>query len=340
VGRPARALIVLLVGAAAACQGREPALPAARADPAGAMLAAADRRPPWQQIDRSSLAACGACHLEVYAEWERSLHHYAWTNTNVREETQEFTQAGCRPCHSPQPVLGSGLDRRPEFRDFNQDEGVHCLSCHGLEDGVAAARTIADAPCRPRYSAAFLGANLCWPCHEPTHHAFEEYERSDAKAIGLRCADCHMPPRLRPESDHRSERTGVDHGPNGGLNPDWVKRAIAWSCVREGGEVVVTLRNRTGHKFPGEIPSRVFQVKVVVDDGEPTFTTLRKPAKTETRADDRLDVDETRVLRYPVDAAARAVAVKLLFKPFPLLPEEQAFVLGAWSSAAGDVPAR
>src|SRR5262249_58563604 len=26
------------------------------------------------------------------------------------------SQAGCRPCHSPQPVLATGLDRAPEFR--------------------------------------------------------------------------------------------------------------------------------------------------------------------------------------------------------------------------------
>ena len=64
--------------------------------------------------------------------------------------------------------------------------------------------------------------------------------------------------------------------------------------------------------------------------------TLRKPGKTETRADDRLDVDETRVLRFPIAAAddgdARSLRVTLLFKPFPLLPEEQSFVLGEWSS--------
>jgi hypothetical protein len=284
----------------------------------------ADRaaRPPWERIDRPSFAACGACHLEVFEEWRRSLHHLAWTNRNVREETGDFEQAACRPCHSPTSVLQSGLDRRPLHRDFNQPDGVHCLSCHGLKDGVAAARTLPEAPCRPRFSPDLLRAEMCWPCHEPTHHAFQEYERSDAKALGLRCADCHMPPRL--------ERPGRDHGPNGGLNPDFVRRAIAWEVERDGAEVAVTLRNRTGHRFPGEIPSRAFQIRVVAGGGEPRYATLRKPGRSEAREDDRLDVDETRTIRFAVDPDAREVRVTLLFKPFPLLPDESAFVLGEW----------
>jgi hypothetical protein len=282
-----------------------------------------DERPPWRQIDRPSLAACGICHVEVYDEWEASLHHRAWTNANVREETGDFAQAACRPCHSPMPVLVSGLDRRPDYRDSNQPDGVHCLSCHGLADGVAAARTIPTAPCRPRFTPDFLRAESCWPCHEPTHQAFTEYATSDAKAIGLRCADCHMPPC--------GDRPGRSHGGNGGLNADFVKRAIAWRCERVGDEVVVTIRNRTGHKFPGEIPSRVFQVKVEAGDGEPLRATLRKPGKTEAREDDRLGVNETRVLRFAVASSKREVRVSLLFKPFPLLPDDEAHLLGEWS---------
>jgi hypothetical protein len=324
MARPLAALTAALLPVAAlvACRGREPELPAPSD---AAFVTSGDTRPPWQQIDRPSLAACGICHLEVYAEWEQSLHHRAWTNSNVREETNDFAQAACRPCHSPLPVLVSGLDRAPDFRDFNQPDGVHCLSCHGLADGVAAARTVPDAPCRPRYAPDLLRAQSCWPCHEPTHHAFEEYARSDAKAIGLRCEDCHMP--------QCSDRPGRSHGSNGGLNADFVKRAIAWQCRCEGGELIVTIRNRTGHRFPGEIPSRLFQVKVVVDGGEPRYATLRKPAKTETREDDRLDVNETRELRFPVDATAHDLHVWLLFKPFPLLPDDAAQVIGEWSGS-------
>ena len=38
-----------------------------------------------------------------------------------------------------------------------------------LADGVGAARTIPDAPCRPRFEPRLRDARLCYPCHEPTH---------------------------------------------------------------------------------------------------------------------------------------------------------------------------
>jgi hypothetical protein len=281
-------------------------------------------RPIHERIDLPSIAACGGCHTDAYEEWASSLHHHAWTNDNVVTATNGFRKEVCRSCHSPMPVLPTGLDRRPDFRDFNHDDGVHCLSCHGLGDGVAAARTIEGAPCRPRFEPRLLEANMCYPCHEPTHQAFEEYWRSDAYAVGLRCVDCHMQPR---ESGR-----GRSHGPNGGLNPEFVMRALAWSCRIVDGEVHVELRNRCGHKFPGEIPSRSFLVRVDFPGHDAVYELLRKPHRGEEREDNRLEPDEVRVLRFPLPDGARSASVKLLFKPLPLMPESRSFVLGEWSS--------
>ena len=122
----------------------------------------AQERPPHERIGLPSLAACGGCHEEVYAEWARSLHAGAWTNANVRQATWDFKKRACRACHSPMPVLPHSLEEAPEYRDFNQDDGVHCLSCHGLEDGVAAARSIEGAPCRPRFEPRLLDLPRRW----------------------------------------------------------------------------------------------------------------------------------------------------------------------------------
>ena len=303
----ARAVLLCLAGAFACALVGEPAT----------------ERPVWERIDLPSLAACGGCHEAVYREWAESLHHGAWTNDNVRAATRDFTKKACRSCHSPMPVLPTGLDKRPAFRDFNHDDGVHCLSCHGLANGVAAARTIESAPCRPRYEPRLMKAEMCYPCHEPTHQAFEEYYTSDAHELGVRCVDCHMQPS--------TTRRGRSHGPNGGLNAEFVKRAIGWRCWKADGQVHVELRNRCGHKFPGEIPSRSFIVRVVIPGIEPIHELLRKPHKGEERPDNRLLPDETRVLRFPAPGAA-PVHVMLLFKPLPLLPIERAFVIGEWYS--------
>ncbi len=291
-----------------------------------------DEQPIHERIDLPSIAACGGCHQEVYAEWAASLHHRAWTNPNIQEATDGFAKESCRPCHSPLPVLESGLDRPPVFRDFNHEDGVHCLSCHGLADGVAASRTIEGAPCKPLYEPRLLSSDSCWPCHEPTHQAFEEFVTSDAYALGVRCSDCHMQRVERAPTAHGAPaRAGRNHGPTGGFNAAFVRRALAWDVALEERTVRVTLRNRASHKFPGEVPSRAFLVHVAFDDAEPEIVLLRKPLKGERRADDRLRPDETRTLEFPMPEGATRASVRLLFNPLPLMPQDAAILIGEWS---------
>ncbi len=281
-------------------------------------------RPPHERIDVPSVAACGRCHADVYREWSQSLHARAWTNENVLRATRNFERESCRACHSPLPALATGLDRAPDYREFNQEDGVHCLSCHGLPDGVAATRTIEGAPCRPRAEPRLGLAEFCFPCHEPTHQAFSEYAVSNARRDGVRCMDCHMP--------EREDGSGRSHGPHGGMNPEFVKLALDWDCRIENDELVVRLENETGHKFPGEIPSRSFLLKVDFGEAGSETVLLRKPHKQEDREDDRLLPDEVRILRFALPENVEDVRVRLLFLPLPLLPEEHAFVLGEWSS--------
>ena len=66
---------------------------------------------------------------------------------------------------------------------------------------------------------------------------------------------------------------------------------------------------------------------------EPVDVLLRKPHKGEERADDRLTPDERRVLRFALPADVHEARLELCFLPLPLLPPEQGFLLGEWSSA-------
>lgn len=293
-----------------------------------------EEEPPiHRRLDLPSIAACGGCHQAVWTEWSQSLHARAWDNPNVLAATQNFERKQCRNCHSPLPMYETGLNEGPGYRDYLQTDGVHCLSCHGLEDGVAAARTIPDAPCRPRHTPSFLEAQSCFPCHQPTHQAFDEYALSKAKAKGTTCADCHMPEVER--AGKGGVREGRSHGPHGGYNEAFVRRAVNWKVDVVEGEraLAVELQNRTGHKFPGEIPSRSFQVRVSYGEGvEPDVILLRRPFRGEERADNRLAPDETRILRFEPPPGTREVLVELLFSPLPLLPLEQQFVIGRWTS--------
>ena len=284
-----------------------------------------DERPPHERLDLPSLVACGGCHLEEWKEWSTSLHGRAWTNANVRAATRDFRKASCRPCHSPRPVFETGLDRAPAYRDFNQEDGVHCLSCHGLADGVAAARTLPDAPCRPRFEPRLLQAESCFPCHEPTHGAFGEYRESLASDLGVRCVDCHMP--ARPDG-------GRSHAGHGGFDGEFVRRAVDFDVTHGEGELVVRVRNRCGHRFPGEIPARAFLLRVELPEAEPATVLLRKPHKREDRPDDRLRPDEERTFRFPLTRPGTA-RVRLLFQSLPLLPPGECLPLGSWE---GPVP--
>lgn len=287
---------------------------------------------------RPAVVTCGRCHIDVYLEWEDSLHRAAWTNANVQQATNGFAKVECRACHSPQPVLAHSLEHRPLFRPQNLEDGVHCLSCHGLESGgVAAARTIPGAPCRPKRTQALSDRMMCNPCHQPTHNAMAEFVQSQAFRFGQSCHDCHMP-RVERKRDNGFTYFGRSHGSLGGLNAAFVRKALAWKCHREGRAVVVTLGNQTGHKFPGEIPSRslVLRFDFLRSDGsllDSLHQVYRKSHKTEPdRPDNRLTPNEFRDIRVPFPPGASSVKVTILFKPFPLMPDEEAFVLGEWES--------
>ncbi len=285
-------------------------------------------RPIHERIDEPSLVVCGGCHLEAYKEWSGSLHGRAWTNANVQNSTRGFQKQGCRKCHSPRSIFDTGLDRAPVYREANREDGVHCLSCHGLKNGVAATRTIASAPCKPIREPRLTQARLCYPCHEPTHGAFEEYLRSDAFALGLTCAACHM--------QQRELSQGHSHGANGGLNPEFVKRGLAWRVFQQEDYWWLELRNRSGHRFPGEIPSRSLLIRSQVGSASPELLTLARPRKGETRRDNRLEPDEVRKLRlFPVQTK-QDLTLDLYFRPLPLLALDQCFLLGQWSQEAHD----
>ena len=276
-----------------------------------------------RRIDLPSAVTCGGCHRRQFREWSQSLHHRAWTNANARAATNEFTIEKCRPCHSPMSVFEQGLQSAPDYRDFNQEDGVHCLSCHGLKDGVAARHTREDAPCRPKYSEGLVSADLCFPCHEPTHQAFTEYRTSKAYRDGRRCADCHMP--ILEDGISRS------HGPHGGLNPEFIAGAFDSHMEWTDRSVAVRLRNLTGHKLPGEIPSRSLVIKVDIDGGEALYETLRRPHKEEVREDNRLQPDEERTITFQAPEGTSIRSVQILWKPYPLMADSQAYVLATSS---------
>jgi hypothetical protein len=281
--------------------------------------------PPWAEPWQPALVACAPCHERVFREWSESAHARSWSDRNARQSSREFERGECRACHAPQAVLATGLDRVAVERSAQREDGVHCLACHGLpagERGVAALRDVPSAPCRPRRVEALATNALCFPCHEPRQGTLSEFARSAAATRGERCADCHFPAQ--------EGRAGRSHADWGGANERFARTGIDLRCRVEAAELVVELQNKTPHRFPAESRTRALVVRVEHRDGSIEHRSFRRPNEGEALADERLEPDERRELRFALPGGAPPLRVEALLKTFPLQPDGAAFVLRRW----------
>ena len=210
--------------------------------------------PPAPARAFESSRQCAECHAQVYAEWETSGHAQAWTNPEVRAQSNDFQNADCIDCHAPRPILETGLGQRVLPRSTRRVEGVDCIACHQMPDGRMAG-TIDDpsAACRPRAARELLDPNFCAGCHDQ-HGTVQQWRATPYAQPGpgyRSCVDCHMPFR-----DGDPAR-GRDHVMHGGHDPELVRSAVALRVEPEGGTWRVEVENvAAGHNFPTDERSR------------------------------------------------------------------------------------
>jgi hypothetical protein len=286
--------------------------------------------------------SCGRCHAEVLAEWKGTLHAGAWQDPVFVASAGRPMKMECKPCHSPQPVLFTDLAMdwgyRPYLRDFNHADSVNCASCHLRSDGtVAARRDHPDAPCRPVADPRLSSPVLCGTCHNPTHDANYEWERSAARKAGIACNDCHSQVVYRTGADGR-KKAGFSHVFPGGNDPAFVAKAIKTECSIRNRELVVRVENRSAHKFPGEVPTRIFMIRMQFWDGDGTLISeevlsYRRPGKGEVGwKDNRFEPDETKSIVRPVPDKTVKVKTDFLFMNGPFALFDKAFAIGRWEA--------
>jgi nitrate/TMAO reductase-like tetraheme cytochrome c subunit len=303
---------------------------------------------PPMEFDHAALTrvpseqSCGKCHAEVLAEWKGTLHATAWQDPLFVTAAGKPMKMECKPCHSPQPILFSdpAMDYgyRPYLRDFNHVDSVNCVSCHLRKDGTVAARQDhPDAPCRPVRDPRLSSTLLCGTCHNPTHDANNEWERSAARKLGVSCNDCHSQVVYRTGADGR-KKAGFSHVFPGGNDPAFVQKAIKTDLSLRGRELTVRVENRTAHKFPGEVPTRIFLIRIQFWDADGTLISeealsYRRPGKGEIGwKDNRFEPDEVKSLvRTAPDKTAR-IKVDFLFMNGPFAVFDKAFTIGHWES--------
>lgn len=88
---------------------------------------------------------CGTCHVEIYKEWESSVHHFASFNNQFYRKSIEHMQEvqgstkpsrWCASCHD-HAVLFAGKWETPIAEQLDSPEahtGLGCVSCHSIAE--------------------------------------------------------------------------------------------------------------------------------------------------------------------------------------------------------------
>lgn len=274
--------------------------------------------PPRQTT--SSLDSCGKCHSREYNEWSESMHAKAYVDPVYRISAGNPPTLDCRMCHSSQSILAEtleiGYSYRPQYRHENVEEGINCKSCHALPHGGIAARETMTAPCSPVKDERLGSVAMCGTCHNPTHDTVYEWQAMPSKET---CMTCHAVYSSDGKFDHRFRNSS---------NVEFIRNHITCDAAVSDGKIVLKVLNNSGHKFPAEVPTRVFKIICTGFDasGERVWEQefqFRRPLKTEVGwSDNRPAAGEAKtVTAIPVKDVTRVI-VEFLLVPSPLVMRE------------------
>jgi hypothetical protein len=137
-------------------------------------------------LQRPESKRCADCHAEIYREWERSRHAFAWKSENFRRESENYSKSKCLSCHAPHQV---DPDTKPSLRVEFKDDGVGCVACHFKEETRAmhGPLKVWSPPHPSKQDLAYIKSNFCAGCHQET---YKEWRRAKTEKS---CQDCHMP---------------------------------------------------------------------------------------------------------------------------------------------------
>lgn len=270
---------------------------------------------------------CRECHEAVWLEWEASYHRRSWSDPHVQAAFQHFGHdRKCQSCHAPQPVVAIG-SAKPQLRAAaTRDSGVNCLSCHQLPQGrgVAAVRTVANAPCKPLRHPDMISGELCGRCHDAIH---DDWKDSRYPKEQTTCQSCHMPAVAeRPR--------GRSHVCLGGHDVPTIRSGVQVASRQEGEELVISVTNHaTGHNFPGERHNRVLLLEVIERAEDKQITLVQQdrikeitPFRGESSAD-RIRAGDTYESRFPIVEGSVSADVRLIYKPFPWYADRDSTVV-------------
>jgi len=184
--------------------------------------------------DTTDPDTCGACHGEIFEQWNGSMHSKAFRDPVwqemwkiAHEETGGRIGTECLSCHSPIGMVTGNLKTPGDIEglDYISASGVQCDFCHSVDSthyvetrehephNMAFNFDPGDVKRGPfkdsessfhesRYSQLHTSAEFCGNCHNvfhpstgfPVERTYDEWKQSVYAHNGVVCQDCHMSP--------------------------------------------------------------------------------------------------------------------------------------------------
>jgi nitrate/TMAO reductase-like tetraheme cytochrome c subunit len=267
---------------------------------------------------------CNACHYQAHDDWKDSAHAGAGQSKAFNSALKRAAYStACVQCHRPlavqHPTLAAGyidgdltrpnLQDNPAFDATLMAEGVGCAACHIRDGQVVSTRAIDNAP-HPVVRSSELGTSaFCATCHQLSfpesdmawYDTHGEWLSTPYSAAGVRCQDCHMPPKPGVATATRFAAT-PDHGVKADLARALTALVNVPSVSVERGssfDITIKLQNTgAGHHVPTGHPNKKLTITVDLLDTAgkalaPTHTeslgrTVEDVAPYNTTADTRI----------------------------------------------------
>jgi Cytochrome c554 and c-prime len=230
-------LVMLCCGAAAWSETPPPAATAAvepvvveRPKATGPAPAVSEAKPPKPQMFEPGAfddpKVCSTCHSQIYEEWSKSMHAYAWTDQwyqpdflLAHQQTNGGTDLLCGACHAP---IAARTGQLPPADGSKFDEtarrGISCDFCHTVT-GFSQMYNMGhiSEPGKVKYGPRGDGkslyhevknsgihnkADFCGSCHMVIHpvtgthiiDTWEDWKTNEYGKQGITCQNCHMTP--------------------------------------------------------------------------------------------------------------------------------------------------
>lgn len=187
---------------------------------------------------------CGGCHVEIYTQWNGSMHSNAWTDPIYRAALNLVSAASggkvdnfCMGCHTPIGVVTGEASPSAKGMSAVAERGVQCEVCHNISrsSGIGNGSYVLTPRLHGRplkfgpfddavspyhdtaYSKLHTKSEFCGQCHDVTHpfnrvaleRTYSEWRDSSYAGEGIQCQDCHMKPKRGKATFFSKERERI-----------------------------------------------------------------------------------------------------------------------------------